>query len=103
MKVICIDDSDVELEFASRVLGGAGYDVHTRSTLRGIEPVLVDADIILIDFHMPGIDGGEMLTEIRGLRGRLEASLWRSPRLWAAVLGAVLALALATAVVLLIR
>jgi serine/threonine-protein kinase len=45
----------------------------------------------------------EMLTALRGLRGHLETRPLLSPRLWAAALGAVLALLAATALIWLIR
>jgi CheY-like chemotaxis protein len=65
VKLLYIDDSTFELEFAAKALRDVGYEVHTRTGLTGLDDILPGTEIVLIDFHMPGIDGGEVLRLIR--------------------------------------
>jgi CheY-like chemotaxis protein len=66
-KVVYIDDSASDLRVARDALVAAGYVVSTHTTATTAEAEVVDADIVLIDFHMPGLDGGEVLRRLRSI------------------------------------
>jgi eukaryotic-like serine/threonine-protein kinase len=64
--VLIIDDSAVILDNARNVLEADGYRVTTTSQTVGAARYLVDCDLALIDFHMPGFDGGAVIQSLRG-------------------------------------
>ncbi len=64
--VLIIDDSAVILDNARRVLEADGYRVTTTSQTVGAARHLVDCDLALIDFHMPGFNGGAVIQSLRG-------------------------------------
>lgn len=61
-RILVVDDSPIELKLTARLLSQAGYETVTALTgeqaLRFALEVRVDA--ILLDIHMPGIDGFEV-------------------------------------------
>ena len=64
--MLIIDDSPVILENARRVLEAEGYRVTTTTQTVGAARHLVDCDLALIDFHMPGFNGGAVIQSLRG-------------------------------------
>jgi serine/threonine protein kinase/CheY-like chemotaxis protein len=64
--VLIIDDSPVILENARRLLEAEGYRVTTTTQTVGAARHLVDCDLALIDFHMPGFNGGAVIQSLRG-------------------------------------
>ncbi len=63
--VLVIDDSEFILEQTRRVLESAGYRVTTTTQTVGAARYLVDCDLAVIDFHMPGLDGGKVIESLR--------------------------------------
>ena len=63
--VLIIDDSPVILESARRLLEAEGYRVTTTTQTVGAARHLVDCDLALIDFHMPGFNGGAVIQSLR--------------------------------------
>lgn len=61
-KILLIDDSEIALHFASRVLDKAGFEVRTTDDVRDLENVLGGwrPDVILTDVDMPGLTGFEL-------------------------------------------
>ena len=64
-KIMVIDDSEVVLARVKARLSREGYDVITLNSPVGAARQLISCDLVLIDFHMPGIGGGEALTSLR--------------------------------------
>lgn len=65
-RIVVIDDSKVQLRALSELMKGQ-YEVVTASTGRGgIEIVKQDgADLVLLDYSMPGLDGKETFEILR--------------------------------------
>jgi CheY-like chemotaxis protein len=64
-KIMIIDDSEMVLSRVKTRLAREGYDVLTLSNPASAARHLQQCDLVLIDFHMPGITGGEVLTGLR--------------------------------------
>jgi two-component system, NtrC family, sensor kinase len=64
-RILIVDDSEVVLEQSRAALAAAGYIVTTTSQTVGVSSKLRDADLIIIDFHMPGLDGKHLMASIR--------------------------------------
>jgi len=66
-KVLVADDKSTSRELIRTVLETSGYAVHEASD--GIEALRcareVEPDLIILDIHMPGIDGFGVLQELR--------------------------------------
>ncbi len=75
-KILLIDDSATELEFARRALNEAGYELMTRTSVDGTAELLSQVEIVLIDYHMPGADGGEVLRELKAALGDADGPLF---------------------------
>jgi DNA-binding response OmpR family regulator len=63
-RILVIDDSEVMLARIKRALGAEGYTVTTTAQAVGTARYIPTSDLI-IDFHMPGIDGGTVITSLR--------------------------------------
>ncbi len=64
-RVLVIDDSEVVLSRVQARLEAEGHLVTTTTQTIGSARLLRDADIVLIDYHMPGIDGKALLDSLR--------------------------------------
>ncbi len=63
--ILVIDDSEAVLSRITDTLERAGFPVITSTQPVGTARHLVAASIVIIDFHMPGLDGVEVLTSLR--------------------------------------
>lgn len=68
-RVLVIDDSEVLLDRIKRALGAEGYEVTTTSRAVGNARYIPNCDLVIIDFHMPGIDGGTVMASLREAEG----------------------------------
>jgi CheY-like chemotaxis protein len=68
--ILCIDDEELGLQVRKIVLERAGYDVETGidgpSGLRLFASRPVSA--VVLDYYMPGMNGGDVAVEMRRLR-----------------------------------
>jgi CheY-like chemotaxis protein len=64
-KIMVIDDSEVVLARVKTRLSREGYEVVTLSSPSGAARQLMSCDLVLIDFHMPSMGGGEALNALR--------------------------------------
>jgi two-component system OmpR family response regulator len=64
-RILIIDDSEVVLSQLKQQLTSAGYEVVTTSQTVGTGRFLRGTDIVILDFHMPGMDGSHVLESLR--------------------------------------
>jgi two-component system OmpR family response regulator len=64
-RILCIDDSEVILDRIKAMLEPHGYEVITTSQTVGAARHLPGCGLVIIDFHMPGLDGGSVATSLR--------------------------------------
>jgi CheY-like chemotaxis protein len=60
-EIVVIDDSYVILERIRTHLRADGYEVYVTTAAASAIVRIRTADLAIIDFHMPGVDGGKML------------------------------------------
>lgn len=66
-RILVVDDSDMNLRLMRRILGSAGYEHLMTSSDASDVPSMVQQfqpDLILLDLHMPGKDGFEVLKDL---------------------------------------
>jgi DNA-binding response OmpR family regulator len=63
--ILIIDDSLTLLQRVKTHLSTEHYEVYTATTYPDARPLLNRADLVVIDFHMPGQDGPSMLRALR--------------------------------------
>jgi CheY-like chemotaxis protein len=70
LRLLCIDDEDIGLRVRKAVLERAGYEVLTAQTAQsGIELFTSGSfDCVILDFLMPGTNGGEIAATLRRIR-----------------------------------
>jgi CheY-like chemotaxis protein len=70
--VLCIDDDPAILECEQRFLESFGYRVLTAlSGPKGLELASIHSvDVVIVDYHMPEMNGPEVAIEIKRLRPR---------------------------------
>jgi CheY-like chemotaxis protein len=64
-KVLVIDDSEVVLSRVKARLSAEGHQVTATSQTVGVARLLREVDIVIIDYHMPGIDGKTLLDSLK--------------------------------------
>ena len=71
--VLVIDDSEVVLSRVQTRLAAEGHEVTTTTQTIGIARLLRGVNIVIIDYHMPGIDGKTLLDSLKAaaLQSRL--------------------------------
>ena len=63
--IVVIDDSEVILERIKSRLEAEGYRVVTSAQTVGAARLLKGASLVILDWHMPGISGGDVLESFR--------------------------------------
>ncbi|GAC1535825.1 MAG: hypothetical protein NVS3B10_28740 [Polyangiales bacterium] len=71
-RILVIDDSEVMLSRIKQVLVGEGFEVVTTTQAVGNARHLRNVDLVIIDFHMPGIDGGTVIQSLRSATQSLD-------------------------------
>ena len=64
-KVVVIDDSWIILEQIRLCLNARGYDVRTTTSADMAARLVRTADLAIVDFHMPGLNGTELVNLLR--------------------------------------
>jgi CheY-like chemotaxis protein len=65
VRVLIVDDSAAALAAMKKALEGAGYAVRTAKSIEEAAPAVAGAEIVIVDFHMPGQDGGPGLPKLK--------------------------------------
>jgi two-component system OmpR family response regulator len=64
-RILIIDDSEVMLARMKRVLVNAGYEVITTTQIVGNARHMASCDLIVVDYHMPGLDGSSVALSMK--------------------------------------
>jgi serine/threonine-protein kinase len=64
-RILVIDDSEVMLSRIKAALANEGYDVVTTTQAVGNARHIPNCDLVIIDYHMPGIDGGTVIRSLK--------------------------------------
>lgn len=65
LTILFLDDSQAQLDDVASVLKQAGHTVRTATTLPEALAGVHGADLILIDFYMPDVDGAKAMHALR--------------------------------------
>jgi CheY-like chemotaxis protein len=65
MRIVYIDDSVADLRAAADCLEAAGFVVLTHTSPTAALRDIPAADVVLVDYHMPGMNGGEVVVLLR--------------------------------------
>ena len=67
IKIAVIDDSDTALEWVKTNLPALGFEISTFNTPIGTQAFIITTkpDLILLDVHMPGLDGDVLCKMIK--------------------------------------
>ena len=75
-RILVIDDSEVVLARIKAALTADGHDVTTTTQAVGNARYIPTSDLVIIDYHMPGIDGGTVVQSLRRAAGEHHACLF---------------------------
>jgi len=64
-KILVIDDNELVLQRVKARLLRESYDVTTKAEPVGVGAHLPLCDIVILDFHMPGMNGRELLQSLQ--------------------------------------
>jgi DNA-binding NarL/FixJ family response regulator len=64
-EIVVVDDSYLILDRIRERLSAEGYRVRTTTGQSAALKLVEFADLAIIDFHMPGVDGAEMLRSLK--------------------------------------
>src|SRR5438445_8553942 len=70
--ILVIDDSEVMLARIKKALVTDGHNVTTTTQTVGNARHLASCDLVVIDYHMPGIDGFAVHEQLRGAAAQLQ-------------------------------
>jgi EAL domain-containing protein (putative c-di-GMP-specific phosphodiesterase class I) len=67
--ILIADDHEANVALLERILSMAGASVHATTEASAVASIFqeVEPDIVLLDLHMPGLDGVEVMAAIRAL------------------------------------
>ena len=66
-RILVVDDSEVMLDRIRRALTAAGYEVVATSQVVGNARFLRTCELVILDYHMPGMNGAEVVASMRSI------------------------------------
>lgn len=69
IRILYLDDSPPALQAVEMALDPSMYRVKTAGTLGEALPWVRESDIVIVDFHMPGMNGAEAAARLRQQAG----------------------------------
>jgi CheY-like chemotaxis protein len=75
-RIVVVDDSWLILEQIRVCLSSSGYEVRTTTGPDMAERLVKNADLAIIDFHMPGLNGKQLVARLRGALPRDSACVF---------------------------
>lgn len=72
-RILLIDDSEAVLGVARGALASAGYEVVATTQTVGTARHLKECDLVVLDYHMPGLDGRAVLQSLRAAASAMSA------------------------------
>jgi two-component system OmpR family response regulator len=66
-KILVIEDSEVVLSRIQRALVAEGYEVVASTQIVGNARHLVSCDVVIVDYHMPGLDGASVVDSLKAV------------------------------------
>jgi two-component system, OmpR family, response regulator len=73
-RILVIDDNEAVLASIQATLSAAGYDVVVTTQTVGAARHLKGCDIVLIDYHMPGLDGRDVVRSLRAAASSMQTT-----------------------------
>jgi putative two-component system response regulator len=69
-RILIVDDDETSIELLTDVLGGVADQIQGLTDSRKVETVFAEfqPDLVLLDLHMPQVDGLEVLRRLRSAR-----------------------------------
>lgn len=64
-KILVVDDSTTVLDRIRVALSAHGYAVHVTTDPAEAAYQVPSSDLVIVDFHMPEVDGGQLLPSLR--------------------------------------
>jgi two-component system, OmpR family, response regulator len=64
-RILVIDDSEIVLMRIRVELASAGYHIITTTQIVGTARHLRGCDLVIVDYHMPGLDGTMVLSSLK--------------------------------------
>jgi CheY-like chemotaxis protein len=65
LSILYLDDSPTALREVESQLVALGHAVRTAATVSEAKWMMAGVELVIIDFHMPGIDGAQALVELQ--------------------------------------
>jgi two-component system phosphate regulon response regulator PhoB len=75
-RILCLDDSEAELEAMALPLREAGHTVLGARTVEQARPYMRNIDLVIVDFHMPELNGAEAMHLLKESASREKAPLF---------------------------
>jgi two-component system phosphate regulon response regulator PhoB len=75
-RILCLDDSEAELEAMALPLREAGHIVFGARSVEQARPFMKNIDLVIVDFHMPLLNGAEAMLLLKESASREKAPLF---------------------------
>jgi CheY-like chemotaxis protein len=70
LNILYLDDSPTALREVERELSSMGHQVQSAASVSEAKSMLSSAQLVIIDFHMPEMDGAQALVQLQAAQNR---------------------------------